>query len=88
VGGTMMFVGVLLFFLVIGLTVIAGRKGEGPKDIPVSQTLTAPALTGWEPKLDRFGFWMVIAIVLIVIAYGPFFLGYTPNFVSPGFKLF
>ena len=88
VGGTMMFIGVLLFFIVIGLTVVVGRKGEGPKDVPVSQTLTAPALTGWEPKLDKLGLWVAVAIVLIVIAYGPFFIGYTPNFVSTGFKLF
>lgn len=88
VGGTMMFIGVLLFFVVIGVTIVAGRKGEGPRDVPVAQTLTAPSLTGWEPKLDRFGFWVAIAVVLIMVAYGPFFIGYTPNFVSAGFKLF
>ncbi len=88
VGGSMMFVAVMLFFVTIGLTLVVGRKGEAPKDIPVSRTLTPPATTGWEPRLDRLGWWVIAAIVLILIAYGPFFLGYEPNFVSPGFRLF
>lgn len=88
IGGTLMFVGILLFFIVIGLTVVAGRKGEHPVDVPVSQTLTAPALSGWEPRLDRLGFWVLVAIALILIAYGPFFLTYAPDFVSPGFRLY
>jgi cytochrome c oxidase subunit I len=88
VGGTIMFVGVMLFFVVIGLTIVMGRKGEEPVDIPVSDTLTAPATSGWEPVLDRLGWWAVVAIVLILIAYGPFFLGYEYTPVSPGFRLF
>jgi cytochrome c oxidase subunit 1 len=88
VGGTLMFIGVMLFFVVIGLTIIAGRRGEQPQDIPVSDTLTAPARTGWEPRLDRLGLWFVAAVVLIAIAYGPFFLSYSPAAVSPGFKVF
>jgi cytochrome c oxidase subunit 1 len=88
IGGTMMFVGVMLFFAVIGLTVVVGRKGSEPTDIPVSETLTTPARTGWEPALDRLGWWVVAAIILIVLAYGPFFLGYEMVPVSPGFRLF
>jgi cytochrome c oxidase subunit 1 len=88
IGGTVMFIGVMLFFLVIGLTIVAGPRGAAPRDIPVSETLTAPATTGWEPKLDRLGWWFAAAVLLVVIAYGPFFLTYTPHPVSPGFKLF
>jgi cytochrome c oxidase subunit 1 len=88
IGGTLMFIAVILFFLTIGLTVAIGRKGEGPADIPVSRTLTPPAPSGWELSLDRLGWWVVAAIILILIAYGPFFVGYEANFVSPGFKLF
>jgi cytochrome c oxidase subunit 1 len=72
IGGSLMFVGVMLFFLVIGLTIVAGQRGEQPADIPVSETLTAPALSGWEPRLDRLGWWMAATVLLIVIAYGPF----------------
>jgi cytochrome c oxidase subunit 1 len=88
VGGTLMFIGVMLFFLVIALTIAAGRRGEQPRDIPVSETLTAPALTGWEPRLDRLGWWFAAAVLLIAIAYGPFFLSYAPEAVSPGFRVY
>lgn len=89
VGGTMMFVGILLFFVVIGVTLVAGRRGEHPRDVPFSETLTAPALRGWELRLDDIRLWVVAAVVLVVIAYGPFFLMYLPpQFTSPGFRLF
>lgn len=88
VGGTTMFIGVMLFFFVIGATIVAGKKDGAPRDIPVSETLTAPARTGWEPRLDRLGWWAVAAVVLILIAYGPFFLGYDVTPVSRGFRLF
>jgi cytochrome c oxidase subunit 1 len=88
IGGTLMFVAVMLFFVVIGLTIVAGRKGEGPADVPVSQTLTAPSQVGWEPKLDRLGWWFLAAVLLIAIAYGPFFLMYDVQPVSGPFKAF
>src|SRR5690606_41380823 len=49
IGGTLMFAGVMLFFIVIGLTIAIGRRTGAPHDIPVSQTLTAPGEDGWEP---------------------------------------
>jgi hypothetical protein len=51
----------------------------------VSQTLTAPARTGWELALDRIGVWVVVLLGLVAIAYGPFSATYKPNFVSPPF---
>ena len=89
VGGTLMSVGALLFFLVLVMTVLAGERGKAPADVPWSETVTAPALTGWEPKLDALRLWVVAAVVLIVIAYGPFFATYFPaHLVSPGFRFF
>ena len=88
IGGTLMFIGIFVFFVVVVATVVAGKKGEGPTDIPWSETLRPPSKTGWEPRLDRLVFWSVVAVVLIVIAYGPFFATYLPpNFVSPGFTV-
>ena len=85
IGGTLMTLGAVMFFVVILGTIFLGRKGEEPKDIPVSETLTDPAPSGWELKLDNFWLWVVVAIVLIVMAYGPFFLTYLPpDLVSPG----
>jgi len=89
IGGSIMFIGVMLFFVTIGMTIIAGKKGDAPSDIPVSSTLTAPAKEGWEVRLDKFGFWVVMAIILILISYGPFFGTYLPaNPVSPGYAPF
>ncbi|HEX7124351.1 MAG TPA: cbb3-type cytochrome c oxidase subunit I [Thermodesulfobacteriota bacterium] len=88
VGGTIMFIGIMLFFIVIGLTIIGGRPGAGPRDMPVSETITAPAAHGWERGLDRLGWWVAATVVLIAIAYGPFFVTYAPRLVSPGFRLF
>jgi cytochrome c oxidase subunit 1 len=89
VGGTLMFFGIMMFFLVIGMTIAAGQRGAHPADVPVSETLTVPATSGWELRLDRLGWWVVAAVVLIAIAYGPFLLSYgAPRAVSPGFRLF
>lgn len=88
IGGTLMFVGIALFFIVIGMTIFFGKRGGAPADVPWSETLTAPARSGWELNLDRLKWWVVLAVVLIVVAYGPFFASYLPpNFVSPGFTL-
>ncbi len=86
IGGSAMFVGLLLFFIVMLMTIVAGRKGEAPVDIPVSQTLTAPAREGWETVLDRYWVWIGVLLLLIALAYGPFFLTYEPSFTSPPFR--
>jgi cytochrome c oxidase subunit 1 len=88
IGGSLMFLGVMLFFLTIGMTILAGPRGAAPRDIPISETLTAPSRAGWELWLDRLGFWVIIAILLVLVAYGPFFATYHPVPVSPGFKGF
>jgi cytochrome c oxidase subunit 1 len=89
IGGSIMFVGILLFFVVIGMTIVAGKKGAQPTDIPITLTLTAPARNGWQLHLDRIGLWVIVAIALILIAYGPFFASYLPpRFISPGFRLY
>jgi cytochrome c oxidase subunit 1 len=86
IGGTLMFIGIMLFFLVIGLTVLMGQKRAATVDIPVSETLTAPSLTGWEVNLDRIWLWVGVAVLLIALAYGPFFVMYFPaRFISPPF---
>jgi len=74
---------------VIVMTIFAGKKGEGPKDIPWAETLNPPAESGWELRLDRIGLWVIVAIVLVAIAYAPFAISYLPpHLVSPGFRLY
>ena len=90
IGGTLMFIGIALFFVVIAMTVVAGKRGAGvPADIPFSETLAPPSTTGWDTNLDRIKLWVAVAIVLIALAYGPFFIMYFPTrFISPGFTGF
>ncbi len=89
VGGTLMTIGLLLFFLILVMTIFFGRRGEGPTDIPVTETLTGSASSGWELRLDRVGMWVAVALALLVVAYGPFFWGYLPlHLTSPGYRFF
>jgi cytochrome c oxidase subunit I len=89
IGGTLMFFGLAQFFIVIAMTALAGPRGAQPRDVPVSETLTAPAAAGWERYLDRLGIWVAVTVILCVIAYGPFMATYLPaRLVSPGFRLY
>jgi cytochrome c oxidase subunit 1 len=89
IGGTLMTVGAVMFFIVIGMTIVAGKKGEGPKDIPFAETLIPASRDGWDVKLDRLRLWTIAAVVLVLIAYAPFFITYLPaRLVSPGYIFF
>ncbi len=89
IGGTLMTIGAVMFFLVIVMTALVGKKGAQPMDIPISETLTAPARSGWELRLDHMWFWVIVAIVLILMAYGPFFITHLPpDLVSPGYRFY
>jgi cytochrome c oxidase subunit 1 len=89
IGGTLMFFGIAQFFVVIAMTALAGARTGYPRDIPVTETLTAPAAVGWERQLDRIDLWVIVTIVLCAIAYGPFLATYLPaRLVSPGYRLF
>jgi cytochrome c oxidase subunit 1 len=88
IGGTLMFLGVIIFFVVVGMTVCFGKRGNAPQDIPWSETLSPPARSGWELHLDNLKLWTALAVGLILLAYGPFFASYLPpRFISPGFTL-
>lgn len=88
VGGTMMFVSAVLFFLILGMTIFFGKKGEEP-EIPITETVQPARRTGWEPRLDRFGWVIALALFLIAIAYVPFLVqAWPPKLSVPGFKIF
>lgn len=90
VGGSLMFVGAILFIFNLVMTVIAGSRTEHvPRDVPYSEVLTEPARTGWEVNLDRLRWWVLAAVVLIVIAYAPAFMAQLPPYlVSPGYRIY
>jgi cytochrome c oxidase subunit 1 len=83
VGGTIMYLGGLLFFLVFVVSLFGRRVTVNEAEYAFAEALSAadraPAL------FERWGVWIGAAIVLIVIAYGPFLTNYTYNFVAPGF---
>jgi cytochrome c oxidase subunit I len=83
IGGSLMFTSGILFFVVIIMTLL--NKQTADVEMPVAEAMI-PA----ERSLaifDRWHVWVGLMILLILIAYGPFFLTYTPNFVSQGWKV-
>lgn len=88
VGGTIMLVGGMLFFVVLLGTIFLGPKKSG-QDVPFTETVHAPSVQGWSARLDRFRIWVTVTVILILIAYGPFLIQRLPgDFVSPGLKIF
>lgn len=82
-GGTLMFISGLLFFLVIAGTLLNRQAAE--VEMPVVETMI-PASQG--PRLfDRWPVLIGVMLLVIAIAYGPFFLTYEPNFVSQVWKV-
>lgn len=86
IGGTILFVSALLYFLNLVLTLVASR--EPAPAMPafaeaVSGPEHAPAI------LDRWRPWLALAAALIAIAYGPtlFRLATTTPLTTPGFRV-
>ncbi len=88
VGGTLMFASVVLFLLVLVMTVFFGERNT-EQEIPFTETVQTPASTGWEVRLDQFRWYVIAAVALILIAYGPYLVQAIPPHLSvPGFKLY
>jgi cytochrome c oxidase subunit 1 len=86
IGGTLLFVSALLYFLNMVLTVVASRRSPQPAlefAEPISGPDQAPAF------VDRWRPWLVLAALFIVVAYGPtlFRLATTTPLTTPGFRV-
>jgi len=86
IGGAILFSSALLYFLNIGLTVVASK----PASIEMPQF--ADALSGPEHApaiLDRWRPWLALAALLIALAYGPTLLRLATStpLASPGFRV-
>lgn len=82
-GGVLMTISGALFFIVIIGTIV--RNVPARVEIPVAESVISSKET-WG-ILDRFGFWTVLAVGLIVIAYAPTFRSLLPaNLCSPGWN--
>jgi cytochrome c oxidase subunit 1 len=82
-GGVLMTISGLLYFIVVVGTIVRARPAR--VEFPVAQATIGPRAS-WQ-ILDRLGLWTAIACLLVVLAYGPVFIGYLPwNGTSPGFN--
>jgi cytochrome c oxidase subunit I len=86
IGGALLFVSALLYFLNIVLTAVASRRA------PQAAIEFAEAVSGPDHApafLDRWRPWLVLAAVLIAVAYGPTLvrLAATTPLTTPGFRV-
>ena len=85
IGGSLMFIGAVMFFIVLGMTVFLGKPVK-IDDIPFTETIEPPASSGWLVDLDRFRYWVAAALVLCVVMYGPVIYQHIPpQLYSAGF---
>ncbi len=77
IGGVITFAGAVLFYVVLVMTIVAGEK-TAPADVPLTQTVTAPAPSGWEVRLDAFRYFVIAAVVLVFMVYGPLLMHHIP----------
>ncbi len=87
VGGVILFISAMLYVgVVVGTMLVAPRGALLPIEYAESLVAVAPGPSLW----DRLGFWSAVAVVLIVIAYGPplYHLHTMTRFPSQGFSPF
>ncbi len=85
VSGVILFVAIILYFSVLFGTLFSKRdlsEAETP-EIPWAQNVVIHD-TGITKFLDRLGFWIVIAVVLVLIAYAPVLVDMLLNQVPVG----
>jgi len=86
VGGMIMFLGGVLFFVVIFGTIFNKHVVTETQEIPVSEVMHG-SRSSWA-ILDSLGTWAIIAVVLSVVVYGEVLAHYLPlNEVSPPIRL-
>jgi cytochrome c oxidase subunit I len=86
IGGSILFVSSLLYFVVIIATLVASRR-PAPAPPEFAEALSGPDHS--LPVLDRWPPWLALAGILIAIAYGPTLLrlATTTPLVTPGFRV-
>ncbi|HNP86860.1 MAG TPA: cbb3-type cytochrome c oxidase subunit I [Kouleothrix sp.] len=87
VGGTLMFLGGLCFFIVLVGTLFFSRERDESVRMP-NVDVIVPAEKGAAIFTDRIGTWVWFALALILLSYGPFLITYiaNPAFVARGLR--
>ena len=86
-GGAILFVSAVLYFVVMAKTAWGKVTVEKEVEVPIAEALRDPALTpDW---LDRWAPWLYGSFALIVLVYGPVLFDMIKNIalVSPGFRV-
>jgi cytochrome c oxidase subunit I len=86
IGGTLLFVSAMLYFLVLLLTVFASRE-PAAREVQFAEAMSGP---DHAPVLfDRWKPWLALAFVLIALAYGPSLLqlAATTPLDAPGMRV-
>jgi cytochrome c oxidase subunit 1 len=69
IGGVLLWLSLMLYFVIVLGTVFASQKTAEPVEMPVAEALRDSEETpAW---LDRWTPWLVATVILIAIAYGP-----------------
>lgn len=87
IGGTIMFVGAIFYFWSIIATISGKVKSAKPVEVPIAEAEAPSSKTpAW---LDNWTIWIILAVVLVVIGYGPMLVEYFThlNLTSPGFRV-
>ncbi len=86
IGGALMFLSMMIYFLNMVLTLVASRRAEQPA-LEFAEALSGPDHS--PAFLDRWRPWLVAAALLIVIAYGPTLLrlATTTPLDTPGLRV-
>jgi cytochrome c oxidase subunit I len=85
-GGTVMFVSITLFFVVILKTIFSSRVVAETQTVPLVEFAHGPD-SSWR-ILDRLGLWIAVSVAFVVLIYGELVFHYLPlNPVSEGVRL-
>jgi cytochrome c oxidase subunit 1 len=85
-GGTLLFISALFYFVNLIMTVVASRQ-PAVVEVPAAEAMAGPEEA---PKiLDRWWPWLAVAGLLILLAYGPTiaYLVSTSPLNAPGYRV-
>ncbi len=73
VSGVILFIAALLFFYVIFATALQNRREPGQvlAEVPFTEVISKPEGSGLAQLTERVWFWFGVAVVLVLLAYGP-----------------
>ena len=87
IGGSILFFGAVFFFITVLGTAFSKQKLDAELETPVAEPEVDSSHTpAW---LDNWKLWIILAVVLVIIGYGPVLADLFKNMqlVAPGFKV-